>query len=108
MMTIEETERNKMMIEIMALAYLVQVHTDYAVFIRYSGHIDNLEIEIVESADRYQNKIASSEFYTEKYHQDDLGWWKAKRDHLLKIIETGDVDVSEMNETLETIATYDF
>jgi len=104
----EETDRTKLMIEIMALAYLVQVHTDYAVFIDYSGHVDSLAIKVVESADRYENEIVSTEFYVKKYHDDTLGWWKAKRDHLLNIVETGEVDTSEMDEVVEQIVSYEF
>lgn len=104
----EDTDRNKLVIEIMALAYLVQVHTDYAVFINYSGHVDSLEISIRESAANYIKKITSTEFYVEKYRDDAFGWLKSKRDHLLSIIKTGEVDTSEINEVLETIVHYEF
>lgn len=45
------------------LAYLVQAETDYCVFIRYSGHVNNLEIEIAESKERWQNKILQADVY---------------------------------------------
>ena len=51
-------------LEIMNLAYLVQSETEYGVFIHFSGHVDNLAIKITESKDNWQDKVATSEFYT--------------------------------------------
>ena len=39
-------EKDRLVCEIMQLAYLVQRHTNYCVFVRYSGHVDALELEI--------------------------------------------------------------
>ena len=34
--------REKLILEIFALAYLVQVNTEYCVFINYAGHVDSV------------------------------------------------------------------
>ena len=105
------TEKDKLILEIMGLAYLVQRETEYAVFIDYSGHVDRLEIEIVESADRYQNKLSSASFYPNKldwYTDDPLAWLKVKRDHLTHIIEHGEIDTGAMEAIVEQTVSYVF
>lgn len=112
-MTDEETkeERQRLIIEIMGLAYLVQSNTDHAVFIDYSGHVDQLSIKIVESPDRWNEEIASSQFYTqrrEKFGHEAMGGLKAKKDHLVSILEGCGVDTSMMEETVSYVYEYSF
>ena len=95
--------KQKLILEIMFLAYAVHEQTEYCVFINFSGHVDSLEIQICPSKDEYQTKIASTHFYTKKYHNEDNGWLKSKRDHLLQILKDGEIDVSGMDQEIEQI-----
>lgn len=56
-------QERDIVIKMLHLAYLVQAETDYCVFIRYSGHVNNLEIEIAESKERWQNKVLQTDVY---------------------------------------------
>lgn len=105
----EATERDLLVLELMALAYAVDRQTPYAVFIEYSGHVEGMDVKIVKSKDNWQSEIASTEFYvTGKYQPDGTGWLKAKRDHLKSILETHEVDVSAMDEVVERVVTHAF
>ncbi|MEC9268529.1 MAG: hypothetical protein VX464_20890 [Pseudomonadota bacterium] len=99
-------QRDKLILEILALAYAVDRLTDFCVFIDYFGHVGSIDIEIAESKTRWQRKIATTEFYTDGRYQEDkdapgMGWLAAKRDHLKQILDDHDIDVSEMTEHVE-------
>lgn len=104
-------EEHKLIIEIMALAYLIQVETPHAVFIDYHGHVDSLQIKIVESAERYQTELAETEFNLDRYNKykgDALQHLKYKRNILLAVIDTQEVDTSAMVEVVEKIYSHHF
>lgn len=109
-----ETERIKLIMEIFALAYLVQDQTDYCVFVSYSGHVDSFEIDIRESKERWQKEACKSEFKTrfenlwEKDKDNKLSWLIAKRDLLKEILENNDIPYSEMTKHIESIYSYTF
>jgi hypothetical protein len=81
--------------ELIGLAMKVQETTEYCVFIRFSGHINNLEIEIRKSKKAYQTRIIDSEFETgglfvtderfEKRYQEIRGF-------LVDILKKGKID----------------
>ena len=83
-------ERTKLVLEVLQLAYLVQVHTHYCVFIRYAGHVDSLEIDIRKSVDEWRTEVLQTEIrktYQEYYDKHDpLRDLKTKRDILAQII----------------------
>ena len=99
-------EKDKLVMEIMCLAYAVQRNTDYGIFIDYSGHVDSLSIKICPTKEDYRTEIASTDFYIDKYENegDGLGWLKTKRDHLKQILEDGEIDFCDMDkEIIETV-----
>lgn len=57
-------ERDKLILKIMHLAYLVHVETDYCVFIDFSGHVDSLQISIRESVAAWEVDVLETEFDT--------------------------------------------
>lgn len=111
-------EADRLVLELMCLAYIVQKTTDYAVFIDYSGHVDKLNVSIRESPTNYNKEIASTDFYVadETARQaageprDPLGWLKSKRKHFMAILETGEVDLGEyeVEEIIERTLIYTF
>ncbi len=110
-------ERIKLILEIMALAYLVNEHTEYCIFIRYSGHVDSLDIQITENKERYNTTVCESEFKTHFHNLYDfkketednyLAWLKAKKETLKDILDYGEIDYSDMTEHIETYASYSF
>ncbi len=105
----EATELDLLVLEIMALAYAVDRLTDYAVFVDYSGHIEQLSVKIVESKDSWQTEIASTKFYINgKCKTNYEGWLNAKRDHLMHIVETHEVDIDAMKAVVTQTVEYAF
>ena len=107
----EREERDRLVLEVMALAFAVDRMTDYAVFIDYSGHVESLTVKIVESKARWQNEIASTEFYiTARAHTEapSLTYLTAKRDHLRSIADTGGIDTGAMEEVCTSTYSHHF
>jgi hypothetical protein len=79
----------------MQLAYLVQKCTDYCVFIRFSGHIEQLEVDIRESRKNWETEVLKTEFHTafKEYYEkkDPLMDLKSKRDVLARIINEKEI-----------------
>lgn len=51
----------KLVAEIMYLSALVNANTELCVFVRYSGHVGMLDVDIAESKEKYQSKIFDDE-----------------------------------------------
>lgn len=109
-----ETERQKLIMEIIMLAVLVQENTDYCIFLDYSGHVDSIDVRIRESKKNWQNEVCESRITTkfqDYYHKDrsdHLASLKAKRDILKEILETHEIPTHEMEEHVEHIMNYHF
>ena len=93
--------------ELIGLALRVQTETDYCVFIRVSGHVEQIEIEIRESKENYHTEIISSTFYFKPHYRNVTEWedwyerkYRKVRNVLLSILETGEVDFN--HEDIET------
>ena len=111
-----QEEVNKLVMEIMAAAYAIQVKTDYAVFIDFSGHVDTLTITIKKSAKEYKDLIAETEFRTVQWpHMDTQrefdGWLediKDKRDVLKRIAIDSKIDTDYMYKVVHETYSYSF
>ena len=95
-------EEEKAVLEIMQLAYLVQLKTKYCVFVRYFGHVDNLDIDVRESKERWNLPVFTSEIVTaygehRKTRSPKLAELKAKIDVLKRILEDGEVPYDELD-----------
>lgn len=110
-------ERIKLILEIMALAYLVNEHTEYCVFINYFGHVDSLDIKIRESKERYNSEVCETAFKThfrnlcdlqKETEENHLAWLKAKKETLKDILDYREIDYSEMTEHIKAYASYSF
>ena len=105
-------EKDKLVIEIIQLAYLVQRYTDFCIFIRYSGHVDALEIDIRQSVTSWQTEVLKTEItqiYREYYQKGDcLRDLKSKRDILLKIIHEHDVPYEDVDVEQYLVEQYSF
>lgn len=104
-------ERNKLVIRILHLAYLVHVETSYCVFISFSGHIDSLDISIRASRENWQQRVLETEFYTafKKYMNEDhpsLPYLRSKIDVLEKILTFHEVPFDELS--YEEICTKEY
>lgn len=60
----------KLLGEVMTLAYLVNANTDYCVFVRYSGHVEDLSLDICKGKDKEGSliKIHDFDFYIDGKH----------------------------------------
>lgn len=104
-------ERDALALEIISLAYAVDRMTRYAVFIDYSGHVERLSIKIVESKDRWESEVASTDFYARRRwrkEDGDIPYLEAKRDHLRHILDFNDVNLNAMEERVERVVSYAF
>lgn len=102
------TERDQLILEIMALAYAVDRCTDYAVFIDYSGHVESLSIRVVQSKTNWQNEIVETEFKVtgEYILEDPESYYKRKRDFLMEIVEQNNVDLDGLEPRIETVSHF--
>ena len=109
----EDEARERLIAEIMILAFAVDRRTPYAVFIDYSGHVENLNIRIVESKENWRNEVASATVRSiEQWHpfkgEAELPFLEAKRQNLLAILKEHDVQYADL-EQIETVAyEYEF
>ena len=105
----QQDQRDKLILECMALGYLINRTTEYAVFVNLSGHIDSLEIHICRNKIYgYNDELVRTEFKLDgKYERWDLEnanqWLEMKRDMLKQIAETRDIPYAEMQQEAETI-----
>jgi len=105
-------EKTRLVLEVMQLAYLVQRYTEYCIFIRYSGHIDSLEIDIRKSRKEWDKEILKTEIsktYQEYYEKRDLlRELKTKRDVLAKIINEQRIPYEDVNVEQYLVEEYTF
>lgn len=108
----QQEERERLIMEIMCLAFRFHQESGYCVFIDFSGHVDQLSISIRESQSNYQTNVADSSFYTVPFRheesQDPNSWLKYKRNVLLVILEQGEIDTSMCEEVVTQIINYEF
>jgi hypothetical protein len=104
--------KDQIIIEIMHLAYLVQRHTNYCVFIEFHGHVEQLEVRIRASKEDWQTKVLDTQFHTEfkkwMAQKDPLAFYKAKRDILKRILDEGEVPYELCDVERYTVEEYSF
>ena len=109
-LTEEQQEyRDKLILECMALGYLINRTTEYAIFVELSGHVDSLTIRICRNKIYgYNDELAKTEFRLDgKYEKWDFNnanhWLEMKRDMLKAIAESRDIPYEAMLSEAETI-----
>lgn len=109
------TAKDKLIVEIMHLAYLVHVETPYCVFFSFSGHVEAFEISIRESKENWQNTVLDSQtrrFYDDARQMDGhnpaLAELLAKRDVLKQILEEQEIPYDELDCEVEYVERYTF
>ena len=111
-----QEEADKLVMEIMAAAFALQVKTDYAVFIDFAGHVDTLKISIRESAKDYVTIIAETEFGTtprphldtQREFDDWLEDIKSKHETIKRIAIDCEIDTDYMYEVVHKTYSYSF
>ena len=96
------TDKEKVIQEIMNLAFLVNQRTERCVFIRFSGHVDGLEIDVRKSKENYNTEYCDTESYT----TDSIEELKFIRANLIKLLRDGKLDLNELPYTVEEIRHY--
>jgi hypothetical protein len=97
-------QKQKLTSEIMTLAYMVNEVTDYCTFVRFSGHVNHVEITIAKSRKDYLNQIATSEFKP----NGKVERLQSAKETLLNILKDKNIDVSEFDYEIEEIRHYKF
>lgn len=96
--------KQKLTSEIMTLAYMINETTEYCAFLRFSGHVDDVEIDIAKSKKDYLKSIVTSGFGTKS----SIGRLQTVKETLLEILKEKNVDVSEFDYDIEEIRHYKF
>ena len=99
------SEKAKLMAEVMLLAMQVQEETGHAVFVRFYGHVDAMNIEIAQSKENYDDKLAESNFYTDE--EGSVDRLKKVKETLLGFLEDG-VDTEQLDYWIEEVYHYTF
>lgn len=90
-------------------AALVNLHTDYAVFVDMSGHVETLEVSVRQSKERYTNvltkdNIRLSGLYVESQHVIDA--LTSIKMNLKKILNDGNIPYNYLNYTIRRERDY--
>ena len=101
-------EKTRLMAEVMLLAMQVEDKTGHAVFIRYSGHVGHLEIDIRESKEHYQKEIASSGFYTNGDDERTIEKLKSVKRNLIGFLEDEEVNQDKLQYWIQEVYHYTF
>ncbi|MFB5761132.1 hypothetical protein [Paenibacillus medicaginis] len=90
--------------DIMQLSALINVHTEYAVFVRYSGHVSRIELNICRSKEEYNIRVTTDELHTiarksvnEEHVISNLTKMKLR---LKKILKESKVNISDCRYTV--------
>lgn len=107
-------ERDRLIMEVLSLAYLVDAKTDYCVFLRYSGHVHGqIGIDIRQSKNEWQTEVLKSEFYSayieERVKQPpEFAELKAKVKVLRQILTDKEIPYSEVTAEEYVVTNYTF
>lgn len=105
-------ERQKLILKIMHLGFMVHELTDYCVFVRFAGHVDSCEIDIRESKDNWQTEVLTTDFKTifkdKVLSNEKQAYLKAKIAILEQILEDGEIDLDPLDYETETTYKYFF
>lgn len=72
---------------IQGLALLINMKTEYCVFIQYSGHISGLEISIRASKEHYGEHVADSQVYINEKHYSGKHELYTRLDRIIETLE---------------------
>ena len=105
------TERDRLVLKLMHLAYLVHTLTDYCVFINFSGHVEHLDISVRKSKENWQTQLFFSEIVLayHKYCVEDgptTAELRAKIEILERIIQEGEIPFEDMDYEEEYVRHY--
>lgn len=106
-------ERGALIAEIMLLSYWVNSATEYCVFAEFSGHVDSFSVKIAPTKERYNEEVASTDFYTrhagdQPHKIVEVDWLKGKRDHLKSLLDGCEIEDLGMDEVTTFVTTYEF
>jgi hypothetical protein len=104
--------RDDLVIRAMALAHLVNAHTNYCVFIYYSGHVNNVGIRLAESKANFNRSVLETEFYSiYKEHMakgNSCPELQAKVDLLKRILVENEIPFDDLEYSEEVVREYSF
>lgn len=93
--------------EVTALAFLVNQNTKHAVFVDYSGHVDDLELRICTSKEKYNERITQDALYVSGDQARDVERkLKLLKLQLRKILRDNKVNYNELSYTIREERDY--
>ncbi|MGM1048358.1 MAG: hypothetical protein ACQEXX_19775 [Bacillota bacterium] len=105
MNNVNETAR--LLGEVQMLAFLVNEHTEYAVFTAFQGHVKEWSLRICVSKDRFNERLTSDEFYVNHNRWGDpIQKLKTMKLQLRKILRDNKISYNELNYTIREERDY--
>lgn len=99
-------EKQKLIAEIIQLAMAINYQTDYCVFVDFSGHVNWLDIKIAESKENYNKQVCTSHIVLKR--DNAIERLTAAKSKLIEILETQDIETSDMDYEIKEIRHYIF
>jgi hypothetical protein len=94
--------------EIQTLAYMVNAFTEYCVFVRFSGHVDQIEVDVARTKSDYLDKVVNGQTYLSQDSSDEKNMIRLRKikTELRKILRKNKVDYSRLNYEVEEVRHY--
>ncbi len=104
-----KTTRDDLVIRAMALAHMVNAHTEFCVFVNYHGHVCSMDIRIAPSKARYNEMALQSEITTAyKTYSGSDAEIKATIEVLKRILQEQEIPFDDLEYTEELVREYTF
>ena len=105
------TKEERLILNIMHLSYLVDVETPYCTFVYWSGHIQQLRVNVRESRDEWQHKLFESEISAAyRKNRDEyspqIAYLKSCVDILINILKEHEIPYEELDYEEEYVRHY--
>jgi len=105
----DKVRYHKVVSELMYLAVMVNLHTDYCVFLDYSGHVYGLTVRITPTKEDFNTVLAEDDFQLKPFVSGDgIAWLERKRDILVQLLEGTEVQDLGLEAIHEVITKYAF
>ena len=95
--------------EIMTLASMVNQFTKFCAFVRFSGHVDQISVDIASSKEEFTETKVSGSAYTGSDEDDDrysIETLNKLKYRLKKILRENEIDYSKLNYEVEEVRHY--
>lgn len=103
----EKDEIPALLGEVQMLCYLVNKHTKYVVFCRYSGHVNGVEVELGDGKRNYTETLTRDLIYLDREEwEDSVPRLKIMKLRLRKILRDNEIPYNELDYSVREERDY--